>query len=124
VDWLLESASDLVVNYLGGTPDPVPGAVSRVVADVVAAVLLKPEVTTAQYDASGYNTIREAATVRVGVETPTNTGPWLTKSQKARLAPYRISGGSVSVALASEVVGTQLSVDVNTLFDPYTGGDL
>jgi hypothetical protein len=121
---LLESASDLVINYLGGEPDPVPGAVTRVVADVVAGVLSRPEVTTADYGAGGYNSIREATTVRVGAEYPTTTGPWLTKSQKARLNPHRISGGSVSVALASEVLGSDLSFDVNEICDPYTGGDL
>ncbi len=98
---LLETASDLVNGYLGWTvPDPVPGPVTRVVADVIAAVLLKPEVTTAGYDASGYNQIRGAATVRVGVESATTSGPWLSRSQKLRLAAYR--SGRVTVEMVSD----------------------
>lgn len=98
---LLEAASDLVVGYLGATPDPVPDAVTRVVADMVAAVLTKPAINVADYDAGGYNAIRETSAVRVGIESATTTGPWLTKTLKLRLAPYR-TGGIVSIALYSE----------------------
>ncbi len=99
--WLLESATDLVTGYLCWTvPDPVPDAVTRVVADMTAAVLLKPEVTTAGYDAGGYQQIRGAATVRVGVESATTSGPWLTRTQKTRLAPYR--SGRVTVEMVSD----------------------
>ena len=103
VDTLLEEASDLVVGYLRATPDPVPGAVTRVVATMVVAVLNKPEVTTADYDAGGYNMVREAAAVRVGVESATTSGPWLTNALRQRLAPYRIP---VILGLVSEVVGS------------------
>lgn len=98
---LIAAASDLVIGYLGAEPNPVPDAVSRVVADMVVAVLTKPDVTTAQYDAGGYNQIREATSVRVGIESATGTGPWLTKSLKTRLAPYR-TGGMRSVSMTSE----------------------
>lgn len=89
VTTLLEEASDLVVGYIRYTPDPVPEPVSRAVATMVAAVLTKPVVTTADYNAGGYNTSREAAAVRVAVESATTTGPWLTNALKRRLSPFR-----------------------------------
>jgi hypothetical protein len=94
VSTLLEEASDLVVGYLGYTPDPVPTPVARVAATMVAAVLTKPALTVADYNQGGansigYNTVRESASVRVGVESATTTGPWLTASLKMRLRPYR-----------------------------------
>lgn len=89
VSTLLETASDLVVGYLGYTPDPVPSPVARVVADMVAAVVSKPAQTTADYQATGYNVLREASVVRVGVESATSTGPWLTAALKMRLRPHR-----------------------------------
>jgi hypothetical protein len=97
----LDQATDLVVGYLGDSPDPVPGAVTRVVATMVAAVFTKPATTTADYSASGYNTIREAMQVQVGVESATTTGPWLTNTLKTRLNPYRI-GAVVSLTTVSE----------------------
>ena len=97
---LLDQASDLVTGYLGRWPDPVPGPVARVVAAMVAAVFDKPSVTVADYDTSGYSTSREYAQVAVGVESATSTGPWLTKSLKWRLSPYR--SGMRSVGMVSE----------------------
>lgn len=104
VTTLLETASDLVVGYLGSTPDPVPSAVIRVVADMVAAVLNRPAVTTSQLGANGYNQIREDTVVRIDTEAATTTGPWLTKALKARLSPYR-SGGMNSVPMVSDRTG-------------------
>ena len=94
VSGLLDEASDLVVGYLGAAPDPVPAAVSRAVATMVVAVLKKPATTVADYNEGGsntlgYNTGRETATVRVGVESATTAGPWLTAALKMRLRPYR-----------------------------------
>lgn len=89
VTTLLESASDLVTAYLGGEPDPVPDPVSRVVGEMVAAVLTKPATNTADYGANGYNVARESMPVKIGVESATTTGPWLTRSWKTRLQPYR-----------------------------------
>lgn len=103
VSALLEEASDLVVGYLGHQPDPVPDPVARVVATMVVAVLTKPATTTADYNAGGYNTAREFANVRVGVESASSTGPWLTASLKMRLRPYRISARrAFSIDLAPE----------------------
>lgn len=104
VSTLLEEASDLVAGYLLYVPDPVPVAVERAVATMVAAVLTKPDVTVAQYDASGYNTARPAPSVRVGVESATTTGPWLTNSIKQRLRPYRRA--MTAVLMKSEEQGS------------------
>lgn len=98
VDSLLEQATDLVIGY--GIPyaiDPVPGAVTRVVATMVTAVFSKPSITIADYDASGYSSAREAAGVHVGMESATTSGPWLTNALKERLKPYRIAIRSVAV---------------------------
>lgn len=86
---LLDRASDAVVGYLGREPDPIPGPVARAVAEMVAAVFDKPSPTTADYDVSGYSTAREYAQVRVGVESATSSGPWLTKTIRLRLRRYR-----------------------------------
>jgi hypothetical protein len=104
VDSLLEEASDLVAGYLLHIPDPVPSAVKRATATMVAAVLTKPDVTVAQYDAGGYNQVREAAGVRVGVESSTTAGPWLTNSIKQRLRPYRRA--AMSVLMVGENYGS------------------
>lgn len=106
VSTLLEEASDLVCGYLGYTPDPVPDPVARVTATMVAAVLGKPAVTTSDYAATGYNTMREVAAVRVGVESATTTGPWLTAALKMRLRPFRSAATRrvFSIDLAPEVV--------------------
>ena len=93
----LDQATDLVAAYLGNEPDPVPGAVARVVATMVAAVFSKPSITVADYDASGYSTAREAAGVYVGTESATTSGPWLTNALKERLKPYRVSMRAVTV---------------------------
>lgn len=97
---LLDRASDRVFGYLGRWPDPVPGPVARVVAEMVQAVFDKPSVTVANYDASGYSTSREYAQVTEGVESATTSGPWLTKSQKTVLNLFR--HGVRSVGMVSE----------------------
>lgn len=106
VSTLLEEASDLVCGYLGYTPDPAPTPVARVVATMVAAVLTKPATNTADYGANGYNVVRESMPVKVGVESATTTGPWLTASLKMRLRPYRSAATRrvFSIDLAPEVV--------------------
>ena len=99
---LLDQATDLVVGYgIDIAIDPVPGAVTRVVASMVVAVFTKPSINIADYDASGYRTSSETAAVHVGTESATTEGPWLTASQKMRLNPYR-TGGMNQVQLVSE----------------------
>lgn len=103
VSTLIEEASDLVISYLGHdvSDTAVPGPIARAVATMVAAVITKPAVTTADYAATGYNTAREQTAIRVGIESATTTGPWLTASLKMRLRPYRTA--AFSVQLGSEV---------------------
>jgi hypothetical protein len=108
VTTLLEEASDLAAAYLGGYPDPVPQAVSRAVATMVVAVLLKPEATTADYQAGGYNASREPLTIRVGNESQTTTGPWLTKAIRIRLRPYRMRP-----AQRAYTINTRVPEDLN-----------
>jgi hypothetical protein len=97
---LIDSASDLVAGYLLHYPDPVPDPVKRAVVDMVVAVLTKPSITVADYAAGGYNQVREATNVRVGVESATTTGPWLTNALKQRLRPFRRA--MVSMLMESE----------------------
>lgn len=89
VSTLLDEASDLVAGYLGYAPDPAPLPVARVVASMVVAVMNKPAVNSADYGVNGYNVARESMPVKVGVESATTTGPWLTAALKMRLRPYR-----------------------------------
>lgn len=99
---LLDQATDLVVGYgIDVAINPVPGAVTRVVASMVVAVFTKPSINIADYDASGYRSSSETASVRVGMESATTEGPWLTASQKMRLNPYR-TGGMNQVQMVSE----------------------
>lgn len=97
VTWVLRTASDRVAAYLGGRPDPVPPEVSAVVADVVVAIITKPAVNTADYNAGGYYQQRETATLQLSPDSVTNTGPWLSKEHKARLRYFRIRGKAFSV---------------------------
>jgi len=102
VDNLLDQATDLVVGYgIDPAISPVPGAVTRVVASMVVAVFTKPSINIADYDASGYRSSSETASVRVGMESATTEGPWLTASQKMRLNPYR-TGGMNQIQMVSE----------------------
>ena len=87
----LEQATDLVAAYLGNEPDPVPGAVARVVATMVAAVFSKPSITVADYDASGYSTAREAAGVYVGTESATTPAAACTYKVSALMMPVRMA---------------------------------
>ena len=84
VDFLLEEASDLVVAYLGCTPDPIPPAVVRVVAAMAAATLTRPApvVEGAQALNAGPFGIRFTPDA-------SSRGPWLTAALKSRLNPFR-----------------------------------
>lgn len=99
VDGLAETASDLVTGYLFPCPipDPVPAAIVRVVADMVAAVLNRP--TNILPDTQSLN----AGVFGVGL-TPgsTSQGPYLTAAFKERLRPFRCGNGMVSVQLGSD----------------------
>jgi hypothetical protein len=100
ISGLLETASDLVIGYLHPCPipTPTPEAISRVVADMVAAVLERPGGDTAANVSSA-----TMGPFSVGF-TPgsTSPGPYLTVALKERLAPFRCGTGMVSVQLGSE----------------------
>ena len=99
---LLDQADDLIIGYgIDPAIDPVPGAVTRVAATMVVAVFTKPSINIADYDATGYRSSSETASVHVGIESATTQGPWLTNALKMRLNPYRTAGMN-QVKLASE----------------------
>ncbi|ALF00444.1 head-to-tail adaptor [Mycobacterium phage BoostSeason] len=94
---LLAEATDLVVGYLHPypVPTPTPGAIKRVVASMVAAVLTRPTQIlpeTQSLTADGFG-----VTFTPGGNSP---GPYLSAALKQRLRPYRT--GMVSVAMSSE----------------------
>lgn len=99
VDFLLEEASDLVVGYLRYTPDPVPGAVVRVVAAMVAAALTRPAsvVDGAQALTAGPFAVRFSPDASSG-------GPRLTPSLQTRLNPYRRAGVITATSESYDIV--------------------
>lgn len=97
LDELLAEASDLVDGHLypSTVPTPTPGAITRVVAAMAAAVLARPSTLlpeTQSLTADGFG-----VTFTPGTGSP---GPYLTAGLKARLRPYRL--GMASVAMESE----------------------
>lgn len=99
VDGLLETASDLVTGYLHPCPipEPTPPAVGRVVADMVAAVLNRPEQILPE------TTSLNSGIYGINLATgSTSQGPYLTAAFKQRLRPFRCGNAMVSVELGSE----------------------
>lgn len=96
---LLDEASDLVIGYLHPcvVPDPVPGAVKRVVASMVSAVFSRPEALPVDSESLNMGPFG----VKFGAGT-TSVGPYFTAALKSRLAPYRCGSVMVSVQLGSE----------------------
>jgi len=97
VDELLDEASDLVSGYLwpSQVPTPTPGAITRAVAAMTAAVLTRPSSLlpeTQSLSADGFG-----VTFTPGTGSP---GPYLTAALKSRLRPYR--SGVASVPMGSE----------------------
>lgn len=95
LDAKLETASDLVLGYLKcGVLDPVPDAVRRVVADMVAAVLTPTAPAGADSLTAGPYSMKFT-------EGSTSRAPYLTAALKVRLQPYRC-GSMRSMPLVSE----------------------
>lgn len=97
VDDLLQEAEDLLTGYLwpNPVPTPTPGAITRVVAAMAAAVLIKPkellpETQTLQADGFG-------VTFTPGTS---SLGCYLTAALKQKLRPYK--AGMSSIAQGSE----------------------
>ncbi|WP_280485359.1 hypothetical protein [Nocardia cyriacigeorgica] len=91
---LLEEADDLIIGYLGPARlDPVPEAVRRVAARLVARVLEAPRgdsgVESAQMTAGPFQwSNRYSSDSRSG-------GPWLTRADRIKLRPYKMGAFSV-----------------------------
>lgn len=103
VDALLDEASDLLVGYLGCTPDPVPDAVKRVTARMVARVFSQAQISV------GASQVQESAgpfSRSTSYASGTSNGsPWLAAADKVVLRPYRCGGGFRSVSLESPQTG-------------------
>lgn len=107
VEGAIAEASDLVLAYLRrsdtywATDAAVPGAVTRVVARMVARVFQQDDGR-----AIGQSQVQQSAGPfsQGGSFTPASTtgAPWLAASDKITLRPYRAGGGMTSVAFASE----------------------
>lgn len=103
VDTLLEEATDLLIGYLGCTPDPVADAVIRVCARMVARVFAQaasgsapvPGTTQTQQTAGPFSQSTSFAT---GSATGS---PWLASADKTALKPYRCGGGFKAISVES-----------------------
>lgn len=124
VTTLLESAAELVLGYLNvlkletnPNTTPVPGTISRVIGEMVANVINRPQTppdpTDTAYEVGPF-------AFQVG---PQSVGPWLNASQQTRLSLYG-SGGLIVTELAGETLGTDVWMTVESSFDPYAGTDL
>lgn len=102
---LLEEATDLITGYLGCTPDPVPGAVSRVCARMVARVFgqaaASVPVGASQVQQSA-GPFSRSTSFSTGAS---NGSPWLAAADKTSLRLYRCNGGMRSVSGQSDHTG-------------------
>jgi hypothetical protein len=116
---LLNTSADLVLGYLNILvyQPPVPGTVTRVIGEMVANVINRPQTPPDPTD-TAYEVGQFA--YQIG---PQSVGPWLTNSQQTRLSLYG-SGGLIVTPLASEILGSDVWMSVEDSFDPYAGTDL
>lgn len=102
VDTLLEEAADLLIGYLGCTPEtPYPDAVVRVNARMVARVYGQ---AAAGAPVGASQVQQTAGPFSQGVSFPqgvSNGAPWLSATDKIALRPYRCGGGFRSVNVES-----------------------
>lgn len=104
---LLEEATDLLIGYLGCEPDPVPDAVKRVCARMVARVFAQAASSSAPV--VGASQVQQTAgpfSTSSSFASGTSTGaPWLAAADKIALRPHRCGGGFASVPLESPQSG-------------------
>jgi hypothetical protein len=103
VDTLLEEATDLLLGYLGCTPDPVPEAVTRVCARMVARVYAQAAAVEAPI--VGASQMQQTAgpfsrSTSFGAGS-TSGSAWLSASDKITLRPYRCGGGFKTISVES-----------------------
>lgn len=103
VETLLEEATDLLIGYLGCTPDPVPEAVMRVCARMVARVFA--QAASVEAPVIGASQMQQTAgpfSRSTSFGSGSTTGaPWLAASDKITLRPYRCGGGFKAIAVES-----------------------
>lgn len=107
VGTLLDEASDILTGYLGTEPDPVPDAVKRVCARMVARVFAQAASSSAPV--VGASQVQQTAgpfTMSSSFATGTSTGaPWIAAADKVALRPFRVRGGSGSVSAVTQQSG-------------------
>lgn len=101
VDGLLVEASYLVTGYLRRVfePDDVPETVSTVVSRMVARVLLAPS-ETGNTESASYSAGPFSANVKY---VSSGGSPWLTRSDKITLAPFRTRRGRRGGVFSPEI---------------------
>lgn len=102
---LIAEASDLVIGYLHqdpSQPGPVPPTVTRVVARMVARVLAPRAEAVAPGTVQTGFTAGPFARQATYSEGATSGSPWLEKTDKVKLNPYRLAGGFASLGMVSE----------------------
>lgn len=95
VQVLLDEADDVILAYLSTVlEDPIPGAVVRVAARMVARVFLQTGMIGADNVTQQTGPFSQTVKYSAGA---TNGSPWLSSADKSRLRPYRRSLGSATV---------------------------
>lgn len=104
---LIEEAQLLVAAYLGcgddkyPTPEDVPDAVRVVTSRMVARVLQESEVEPAYFGATHIGTSTGPFSEQVTFQAGSRLGsPWLAKSDRETLDPYRCTGKAFSIDTA------------------------
>lgn len=107
VDTLLNEATDLLIGYLGCDPDPVPDAVERVCARMVARVFA--QASSAGAPVIGASQVQQTAgpfSKSTSFSAGTATGaPWLSAADKVALRPHRCGGGFRALPVESAQSG-------------------
>ena len=105
---IVDEASALLEGYLGvcyGDDETVPTAVVVIASRVAARILTMPEGPAGLADSRTSALGPFSATIQYSTDSSSG-GPWLTKSDRIALAPYR-ARGAISVPLVREGIPTQ-----------------